>query len=94
MREQREATGKALPGFWQARCHVWLLQSQLQPEDKACLLRLSVKPTAMFGPDAIVMIHCSAQEITSLDGEHWLAGRALSAADSNNNSKPVSSSLI
>lgn len=33
MREQGVAAGKALSGFWQARRHLWLSQSQLQPED-------------------------------------------------------------
>lgn len=61
MREQGEAAGKALSGLWQARRHLWLSQSQLQPEDRACLLRLPVEPTAMFGPDATAMIQ-QAQE--------------------------------
>ena len=65
------AAGKALSGPWQACHQLWLSQSQLQPEDKACLLRLSVEPMAMFGPDATAMIQqaqetrCAAQEMSS-----------------------------
>ena len=54
MREQGVAAGKALSGLWQARRHLWL--SQLQPEDKACQLRLPVEPTVMFWPDVTAMI--------------------------------------
>jgi len=50
MREQGEVADKVLSGLWQARCHLWLSQSQLQPEDRACLLRLPVEPTAMRRP--------------------------------------------
>ena len=56
MREQGVAVGKALTGLWQARRHLCLSQSRLQPEDKACLLRLPVESTAMFGPDVTAMI--------------------------------------
>ena len=55
------AAGKALSGLWQACHHLWLSQSQLQHEDKACLLRLPVELTAMFGPDGTAMIQ-QAQE--------------------------------
>ncbi len=43
------------------RCHLWLSQSMLQPEDRACLLRLLVEPLAMFGPDATNVLE-QAQE--------------------------------
>ncbi|XP_073328458.1 NACHT, LRR and PYD domains-containing protein 3-like [Pagrus major] len=85
MREQGVAVGKALSGLWQARHHLWLSQSQLQPEDKACLLRLPVEPTAMFGPDATAMIQQAqearraAREMSSTlrPNTGWQEGRRL-----------------
>lgn len=61
MREQAEAAGKAMSGLWGVRRHLWLSQSMLQPEDRTCLLRLPVVPSAMFGPEAAKMLQ-QAQE--------------------------------
>ena len=52
IREQAVATGRAMASLWMVRRHLWLSQSQLQGEDRACLLRLPVAPSALFGPDA------------------------------------------
>ena len=84
MREQGVAVGKALSRLWQA-CHLWLSQSQFQPEDKACLLRLPVELTAMFGPDAAAMIQQAqearraAREISNALRQNtaWQEGRQL-----------------
>ena len=61
MKEQAVVTGRALASLCMVRRHLWLSQSQLQGEDRACLLRLPVVPSAMFGPDAKVMLQ-QAQE--------------------------------
>lgn len=50
-----------MTGLWAVRCHLWLSQSMLQQEDRACLLRLPVEPSAMFKPDASRMLQ-QAQE--------------------------------
>uniref|UniRef100_UPI003AADF6AF uncharacterized protein n=1 Tax=Centroberyx gerrardi TaxID=166262 RepID=UPI003AADF6AF len=61
IREQAEAAGKAMSGLWGVRRHLWLSQSMLPPEDQACLLRLPVELSAMFGPDTTEMLQ-QAQE--------------------------------
>lgn len=61
MKEQAEAAGKSMSAFWVARRHLWLSQSRLQQEDRDCLSRLPVEPSAMFGPDALRMLQ-QAQE--------------------------------
>ncbi len=66
-REQAKAAGKAMSGLWGVRCHLWLSQSMLQSEDGACLLKLPVEPSAIFGPDAAKMLQ-QAQEAREVFG--------------------------
>ena len=56
LKEQAVAAGRALASLWVARRHLWLSQSQLQTDDRSCLLRLPVVPSAMFGPGATAML--------------------------------------
>ncbi|KAM3588091.1 uncharacterized protein V6R79_021034, partial [Siganus canaliculatus] len=56
VKEQAVAMGRAMASLWMVRRHPWLSQSRLQGEDRACLLRLPVVPSALFGPDANRML--------------------------------------
>ncbi|KAK9955747.1 hypothetical protein ABG768_015603 [Culter alburnus] len=72
MKEQAEAAGKSMSAFWVARHHLWLSQSRLQQEDRDCLSRLPVEPSAMFGPDALCMLQQAlryAKEFSSTLGQ-------------------------
>ncbi len=56
MKAQAVATGTAMAFLWMVKRHLWLSQSQFQGEDRACLLRPPVVPSAMFGQDANKML--------------------------------------
>ncbi|KAI9534553.1 hypothetical protein NQZ68_012786 [Dissostichus eleginoides] len=61
IKKQAEAAGKAMAALWLLRRHLWLSQSRLQQEDRACLMKLPVEPSAMFGQEASALLQ-RAQE--------------------------------
>ncbi|KAK1903415.1 hypothetical protein KUDE01_006371 [Dissostichus eleginoides] len=50
-----------MAALWLLRRHLWLSQSRLQQEDRACLMKLPVEPSAMFGQEASALLQ-RAQE--------------------------------
>lgn len=81
MKEQAEAAGRALASFWVVRHHLWLSQCQLQQRDQDCLLKVPVKPTVMFGPDAAKLLQqaqesqCRTQDISGSLSRHSNSSR-------------------
>ncbi|KAJ8337200.1 hypothetical protein SKAU_G00384200 [Synaphobranchus kaupii] len=76
LKEQTEATGKAMAIFWTVRRHLWLSQSRLQQEERDCLLRLPIEPSAMFGLNVFKMLqqaqearHC-VREVSGMARQH------------------------
>lgn len=56
---QAEVAGRAMATLWLVRRHLWLSQSRLQQEDRACRMKLPVEPSVMFGQRASALLMSS-----------------------------------
>lgn len=71
---QAEVAGRAMATLWLVRRHLWLSQSRLQQEDRACRMKLPVEPSVMFGQRASALLQraqearCCAREVSGTLG--------------------------